>query len=288
MDEQSYANATAGKVPKYLYKYRSLSGESKKFARELILSRNIYLPGPSDLNDPFECKPVFSSSANSIEKKRYIAGVVARTSPGSTRAERRRTEKRMRSNNTFEETFSHSTQITLQNVGIFSLSARHLDLLMWPHYADNHRGICVRFEMQALLDSGKVPFPVIYSENRPTCDIILETHVEWINKAVLTKGDPWSYEEEWRIVVNRGARTKLHLNAPAVNGVILGANISDEDRAEVLEWIGLADRPIGIAQAHFHPSSYELQLRPLFPDSPSPWTLPKQKKAEPPGPALSV
>lgn len=275
MDDEIYARGVAGKVPKYLYKYRSLSGPSREFTRDLFLNQNLYLPAPTDLNDPFECRPNLSTPANMTQRNRYIAGFVARTHPNESRAERRRIAREMRSNILFTETLHSSTLITLQNAGIFSFSARHLDLLMWPHYADNHRGICIRFEMQALLNSGQVPFPVVYSETRPTCDIILESNVEWLNKAALTKGRPWEYEEEWRIVVNRGARKKLHIDAPIINGIILGANISNDDRAEVLDWIKSVDRPTGIAKALFHPSSYELDLIPLFPNSPSPWTLPK-------------
>ena len=131
---------------------------------------------------------------------------------------------------------------------------------MWPHYADNHRGVCIRFDMETLLDTGHVPFRVNYANERPTCDTILEPTVEWVNKAVLTKGKPWEYEEEWRLVENRGAGTTIRMSAPAINGVLLGANISPADRAEVLQWVKEADRPIGVAQAKFHSSSYELEL----------------------------
>jgi hypothetical protein len=160
----------------------------------------------------------------------------------------------------FRETISNSTNATLQAAGIYSLSARHLDLLMWPHYADNHRGVCVRFDMQALLDAEHVPFPVSYADQRPECDTVLEPTTEWLNKALLTKGRPWRYEEEWRLVRNRGARKIVRLRAPTVNGVLLGANISSFDRAEILKWIEECDRPVGVAQTRFHSSAYALEL----------------------------
>ena len=160
----------------------------------------------------------------------------------------------------FGDTILMSTRATLNAVGIYSFSQRHTDLLMWPHYADNHRGICVRFDLQALVNAGQVPFPVEYEDRRPTCDTILEPTADWLTKAVLTKGRPWEYEKEWRLVQPRGARTRLRLTAPAVDGVLLGAGISDVDRAEVLRWIEDAGRMIVVGHAKFHPTAYELSI----------------------------
>jgi len=261
MDEEEFAAQVVGKVPKYLYKYRSLAGRSKEYTRDLIVNQNLYFPAPVDLNDPFECKPNLETRATVDQQKRYAAGLVNRTQAGKPRAERKRMIKGIRADRaSFRETILVSMRATLNAVGVFSFSARHLDLLMWPHYADNHRGVCVRFDMQALLDAGPAPFPVHYEEQRPTCDTILEPTVDWLEKAVLTKGRPWAYEEEWRLVRNRGARTTLHLGAPTVNGILLGANMADADRDEVRQWVRESGRPIGVAQARFHPTAYELEI----------------------------
>ena len=261
MDEEEYAAEVARTVPRYLYKYRSLAGDSKEFTRDLIINQNLYFPAPADLNDPFECKPNLETLATIDQQKRYAAGLVNRTQAGKPRAERKRLIKGIRADRAqFRQTILVSMRATLEAVGVYSLSARHLSLLMWPHYADNHRGVCVRFDMQALLNAEQVPFPVQYEDQRPTCDTILEPTAEWLNKAVLTKGQPWEYEQEWRLVRNRGAKTTLRLTAPTVNGVLLGANISDSDRAEVRQWVRDAGRPVGVAQAKFHPTAYELEI----------------------------
>lgn len=261
MDEAKYAADVAGKVPRYLHKYKSLAGAAKAHTRDLIVNQRLYFPGPADLNDPFEARPYLATTANAEQEKQYIAGLINRTHVGEPRAELRRLINKISADRTlFRETSFKSTETTLEAAGIFSLSARNLDLLMWPHYADNHRGVCVRFDMQALLNAEHVPFPVVYADRRPTCDTILETTVQWLNKAVLTKGKPWEYEEEWRLLRNRGARTVVQLATPTINGVLLGANITPSDRAEVLRWIQESSRPIGVAQAKFHPSSYELEL----------------------------
>jgi len=259
MTPEEYAAGTAGKIPRHLYKYKSLAGPAGAHTRDLVVNQNLYFPAPADLNDPFECKPHLATVATPEQQRRYMIQLVKRISPEKSRVERKQIVNALAADRLlFRQTMFRATQATLDAAGIYSLSARPRDLLMWPHYADNHRGVCVRFDMQALLDAKHVPFPVIYADQRPACDTILEETVDWLNKAVLTKGRPWEYEQEWRLVVNRGARSVLPLFAPTIDGVLLGANISAANRADVLQWAADARRTVVVAQARFHPTSYEL------------------------------
>lgn len=75
--------------------------------------------------------------------------------------------------------------------------------LLWAHYTDNHKGMCLEF------DSTKDPFnqsmqvkyveevPIItYHDLAGTPDMISKA----ITKPFLTKPNIWSYEKEWRIL----------------------------------------------------------------------------------------
>jgi hypothetical protein len=248
-------------VPGHLYKYKSLAGDSRKYTRDLIVSQRLYFPAPSDLNDPFECKPHLVTTATMAQQRRYLAGLVNRVHAGKPRLERRQLIREIGADRPrFRDTMLASTAQTLEATGIFSLSSRHLDLLMWPHYADNHRGVCVRLHVQTLMDAGHVPFPVTYADDRPACDTMQEETVDWLDKAVLTKGRPWEYEKEWRLVQNRGARTIVELTAPTIDGVLLGASMPTADREEVLQWVKASGRVVAVSQARFHPSSYKIEI----------------------------
>lgn len=261
MDVDQHAKRMSEEVPRYFYKYKSLAGDARLHTRDLIVNQRLYFPGPAQLNDPFETKPYFETTATLQQQRKHIAGMVNRHEREVPRAERRRRIALIGADRAnFRERMIWSTQETLKAVGIFSFSARHLDLLMWPHYADNHRGVCVRFEAEALFQAEQVPFPVIYADQRPVCDPILEPTVDWLNKSVLTKGTPWSYEKEWRLVKTRGAGQTTQLTTPTINGVLLGANISPADREEVLQWAATAGRTIKVAQTSFHPSAYSLNI----------------------------
>ena len=102
-----------------------------------------------------------------------------------------------------QQTFEKQRNIELEKVGLTCLSAKNDDSLMWGHYANGHRGLCLEF------DTSKEPFtharPVTYSSTVPLFSSIkvLEGNVDDIVEAlILTKHSSWSYENEWRIPHN--------------------------------------------------------------------------------------
>lgn len=90
--------------------------------------------------------------------------------------------------------------------GISCLSESEDSLLMWAHYANNHRGICVEYELIEINKQlGFSPVPVIYSAERADFSSIAQDTVEKdITKVFITsltsKSLEWSYEKEWRII----------------------------------------------------------------------------------------
>lgn len=101
----------------------------------------------------------------------------------------------------------------------------HNNILMWSHYANQHTGLCVEYNIKQLntdpLGAVKHLFPVLYGKKRyisRDIDSLIASHQD-LNKAIaeryeydgqellddvlplfLWKGDAWKYEQEWRIV----------------------------------------------------------------------------------------
>ena len=246
-------------VPQHLYKYRSLRGDAKTFARDLIVNQRLYFPTPSELNDPFEFRPVLDLKVTPEQKRAYIKRAVQALHGDKSRNERRQREKAMMESPSTNESIAQSFRMTMDRIGVFSLSARPLDVLMWPHYADNHAGICVRFDTMALVGAGYVPMFVTYCRERPISRPMIDEPIPTLEKAARTKGLPWAYEEEWRLLLNRGGGQVVTIAAPVISGVILGARISAGDRSEVLQWVSACPRPMEVIQAKFHESDYALE-----------------------------
>lgn len=68
---------------------------------------------------------------------------------------------------------------------------------LWAYYGENHKGICLGYNLYDLIMKYKC-MPVIYSKEFP---VYREEDVNrsWIN--ALRKSDEWMHEKEWRIVI---------------------------------------------------------------------------------------
>ena len=115
--------------------------------------------------------------------------------------------------------------------------------LMWSHYADSHEGFCVEYDYSNPCDEtlNILPLPVIYSEKRPLIpwEAAFEKTTENMESAyrqimlgMLTKDSAWSYENEWRIFIDR--KHSADLKMPQISCIYLGAAITEENRNKIL------------------------------------------------------
>jgi hypothetical protein len=190
--------------PQRLYRYRSL-GSLKKFKRELeaLLEGYVYCAAYDTLNDPmegvFRSSKVFRDSDNYRDTRRAIV--------------------------------ENKTQ-----TGMSSFSEVHDHELMWAHYADQYRGICIAYSFAKLLDdfAEDVSFVrMFYNEIVP---IVRHSRQEPsdVAKMVLSyKNYRWLYEREWRMFASLG---KIHYaDKSCVSRVYLGSRIASDKRNKIIK-----------------------------------------------------
>jgi len=92
----------------------------------------------------------------------------------------------------------------IQTLGVCCFSTAPDALLMWAHYSDSHRGICLEYEVDEETMQGQF-MRVRYEDEVPTLDDIrasadgtLEIKIEDEARTFLTKSPDWSYEQEFR------------------------------------------------------------------------------------------
>jgi len=124
--------------------------------------------------------------------------------------------------------------------------------LMWAHYADKHRGICVEYDMSKMENDPNISYnkfftyPVIYSESRPQIPVVLNRigkHNYSISEGkyslsdrylyLLTKSKAWKYEQEWRMILPDSKNNIV--NFPLISKIFLGVNISEIDEQIIKE-----------------------------------------------------
>ncbi|UWP98148.1 DUF2971 domain-containing protein [Aliiroseovarius crassostreae] len=87
--------------------------------------------------------------------------------------------------------------------GFISFSKSWVVPTMWGHYADNHKGVCLGFDLPIRRDDGvEYADKIDYIDNLRAIDKRILTDVAYNEKmtkiARKTKSSHWSYEEEWR------------------------------------------------------------------------------------------
>lgn len=186
-------------APTSLYKY--YSDHPRNF--EAIKSNKMWYSAPCSFNDVFDCtltiedKDIFDSALRLIPDKRGI-----RVGSQMWKQIKGTVNQQIRS-------FQSEFEDLRTRMGISCLSEEDDSLLMWAHYANNHRGICVEYELLEFNKQlGFSPVPIVYSDERVSIHTLetLESDIQGFFVESLTSKSPeWSYEKEWRIIRDDGA-----------------------------------------------------------------------------------
>jgi len=186
--------------PSRLYRYRSLD----EFNRELdaIETGYLFCAAFTTLNDPMEGN--FSSSRNLRKSENYHA--------------------------VREAILSNKSRI-----GMCSFSEVHNHELMWAHYADQFRGICVGYNFSKLrrhLPEGLSFVRMFYNETEPVIHRSKKSIDDQARMILSYKSYKWLYEREWRMFAPLGPA--LYGNTASVTSIYLGSRITANHRAEMM------------------------------------------------------
>jgi hypothetical protein len=170
------------------------------------------------------------------------------------------------------------------SIGVLTLSQLCDHILLWAHYADSHRGICLEFDV-ANANFERL-CPVRYTNDCPRFDEVVETigvhHLDrertgllanvaykaathelprdaicyWTGRWLYSKSPNWSYEDEWRSVMPGPGLWSFPSHA--LTGVIIGA-AQDDELAELRDTLQRRP-PIGLYRAVRRQGVYGLDI----------------------------
>jgi hypothetical protein len=226
--------------PKRLYKYRSFSA----LTLSMLVEDTVFFADPTTFNDPLDTKPTLDPNLPSpalelilsqLIQQRTVAELSAaaktirykgpRTVDHIARQSRKAAERALaeiRYNATDPDyvvddpqqfLLAHYIQEELlrrYDKGVFSLAERANCPLMWSHYGDQHRGICLGYSVP--VDATPEIHKIKYGGSRlvQASDVSMmlsddRTARKKVDEAVLLKkAKPWAYEREWRLLGPRG------------------------------------------------------------------------------------
>lgn len=251
--------------PKHLYKYRPLSGDGLKYLEGSLLRNEFYFSAATAFNDPFDCVPVLSIHAEAEELRSHLSLLLANDPDRDGKLalffEAIAARPELWDQRRDEMIRSIVSRLT-QDVGVFSMSAVADHILLWSHYGDCHRGVCVRF-VTSIWQTFRAVQRVVYAEERPVLNLVRDVGDAMLTKAILTKSHHWAYEQEWRIVIpNRGTPGTgpgVHLfPAEWIDAVILGARISEDDEKRVRAMAAARAQPISLLRARIDDQRFQV------------------------------
>jgi len=223
------------------YKYRIINSRLLNSLED----GTIYFSHQKDLNDPFDCEL-------DIEKAISNAADDLGGDEGET------IRQLLNKDGEFER-----FQANVNELGIFSacFEMDENQTLLWAHYANDHKGLCVLYEMpMAFLDDENNILGV--SEVTYDQDSLTEwfkalalklpvSHYYFITellKRVLTaKSPPWRYEREVRII--RPTAGPFKIDKSFIRQICFGLQASDEDIGKFRYIVDKYESQVGLYKA---------------------------------------
>lgn len=130
------------------------------------------------------------------------------------------------------------------------------EMLMWSHYADNHRGFCLEFIKDGILKLNKIT----YVNSIPTIDLFGWSEEQLIN-FFTTKAKCWDKEQEWRIIDNqKNGLVNYSEYELQLCSVYFGSKMPKEDKEEISKILKIIDSPINIAiyNTQMNPTKFKI------------------------------
>lgn len=199
-------------IPDILFKYYSLTDnlELNEKKLETLLQKKIFMSEAKYLNDPFDNKAYFYRP-DALKKYKRLEHVDGKIIDDFTR-------------------FSKVTSLTSNGVN---------SMPMWAHYANNHNGFCVSYDMKSNLQLSGCTFPVQYTDERIDITSLMDKQMQKIIQEIniqTTQGKKqilmndlsmiyltsyfcnikhisWSYEKEFRCSVASNAKGMPYMPA---------------------------------------------------------------------------
>lgn len=267
-------------IPLFLYKYRALN----TYTLNCLEKGTVWMPPANYLNDPFEC----SLSLNDIElsrkfftkenfaqefytqyncqiSKKEIEEIINSSDPESS-------FHAICNEKNIDRDFSSAKQIrknildeyiskTKREVRLCSFSEINDSILMWSHYSDGHKGICIQYDFGASKEICTYLEPVHYTNQIFDMTPYMGTGQVPLKIAAITKALDWQYEKEWRLTFPAEDENpdNGHYNVPNPKAIFLGARFSDNDEKDKQALMSIAKkRNTPIYQMNIHNAEFKI------------------------------
>jgi hypothetical protein len=261
--------------PRRLYKYRAFNANTLR----LLSQAEIYYANPAHFNDPMDCRPVIEvdTDLKTLEKVCYRLLVLSRGKDAanaciqnhrymSTEYGDYKTDPDAARSYTedLRREISEFVDAEMRKHGVLSLAKRWNCPLMWSHYADEHRGLCIEYDTKDNQCEGLRCVNYDVSGSIKVSDI-LRWKIEKSKEAdrsireafFYAKARDWRYEREWRDVRKEiGTRESTFRS---ISAVYFGLRCDTAVSTSVVMLFGNSATPIKFFRLYRDQDSFQLR-----------------------------
>jgi hypothetical protein len=256
-------------MPEILYKYRP----NDCHTLATIIHGKIYFPSIFQLNDPFDgsvpyiCDEAELTNENIFTKMRDIA---KKEHPEYNEEQIHKYVSQIMSDPNREEKCIEKLNQEMRekiekSFGIYSLTTQRNNFLMWSHYAAAHKGICMGFNTQILLEEIRpILAEVIYQEDLPIHSIHDDDDVKFIKfveQLLATKSKVWEYEDEYRLIKLNYARKEESIPLSGLVEIIFGCRMDTSCKATLKEIITKNNPGCKLFECSLNKKKFEIDIK---------------------------
>lgn len=164
---------------------------------------------------------------------------------------------------------------SFKSSGFTCLTEEWSNRLMWSHYAQSHKGVCIGFRTRPKNDQAPIPFAgnfleVKYISDRPIWSLKAmmngENQEEVIKQSLYRKDDVWAYEKEWcftTYISDMGRMFKggenITIGSEEIVEIIFGMRAIEITREKIFDMLSISKKRPNIFNVEFADRSFSLQ-----------------------------
>lgn len=238
-------------LPQIVYRMRPVN----RFLFDSLINSQIWFSNPQEFNDPFDCDinmRILNSTQGQMQT--YFENHL-KNLPQNKNLENINTEKITRQQ--FEILINKAAQRVTQRKGLACFMSSCDNLLMWAHYADSHKGVCLKFDILEDTNFFSPAKKVNYSKENPEYDYLSDKD-DFVNQMFFTKSEEWTYEGEVRVLKDK--KGNFDFNPKSLKEVIFGCKITDDDKKTLTKVIRTYYPECQLKQAQKNDNSFSLDF----------------------------
>lgn len=204
-----------------IYKYRNWNDSHHR----RILEGKLYFSSSANFNDPFDGNVPINSlliqdDNFSMQLDTLINRIVSKTN---------KNEQCISNFISIKEKLNYIYNYSENELGILSFSGIRDNVLMWSHYANNHKGFLVGFDFNLIREELATTYGWVEYINE-----INDNNKQVLNYPIIPflKSESWYYEEEIRFIKEGKQNTNIEhqVSTDSIKEVILGMKMNDIDK----------------------------------------------------------